>query len=158
MRYILSILALALAFTRFALASDIMIMNAEAPASLSPAVRTGAVYLMLMNHGASNDKLVKVTTPAAETAEVHETIMDGDVMKMRPVDALEIPAGGSITLQPGAMHIMLVGLKAPLKEGDVVPLELTFEKAGVVKLDATVVKAAAGAAPAHDHSKMKNGG
>ena len=76
--------------------------------------------------------LVAVTSPAAKLVEVHEMKMDGGMMKMRAVDRIAIPAGKPVELQPGGYHVMLVGLVAPLKDGDSVPLKLTFEdKAGV---------------------------
>src|SRR5262245_48846190 len=75
--------------------------------------------------------LVAVTTPAARIAEVHEMKMDGGVMKMNAVDKVALPAGKSVELKPGGYHVMLVDLVSPLKEGDTVPLKLTFEdKAG----------------------------
>jgi periplasmic copper chaperone A len=101
-----------------------------------------------MNHGADDDVLVSISTPAATTAEVHETKMEGDVMKMRALEKpLAITAGSTIILEPGGLHVMLTGLKAPLKKGEVVALELMFEKAGVVKLDVPVGEVAAG----HEH-------
>ncbi len=71
-----------------AVASDIMVMNAMARASLTPVAKSGAVYFSIMNHGADDDVLVSISTPIATSAEVHETKMDGDVMQMR---ALEKP-------------------------------------------------------------------
>lgn len=84
------------------------------------------------------DKLISAASPVAGRVEVHTHIKDGDVMKMRRVDALEIAAGGVHVLKPMSDHIMLMDLKQPLKEGDVVKLTLTFEKAGVIEIDATV--------------------
>lgn len=124
-----------------ATAGDLMIVNAHAPASLTPLVRSGAIYLSVMNHGAEADKLVNLSTPAASTAELHETSNVDGVMKMRAIAALDIPAGATIDLKPAALHIMLTGLKAPLKEGDVVALTLGFEKAGDVTVEVKVGKA-----------------
>ena len=141
-------LAGALCLTQAAFASDIMVMNATARASLTPVAKTGAVYLSVMNHGATDDKLLSITTPVAASALVHETTMDGDVMKMREVEGgLVVAAGATVDMKPGGTHVMLVGLKAPLKKGETVALELTFEKAGVVKVDAPVGDVAAG----HEH-------
>jgi periplasmic copper chaperone A len=97
----------------------------------------GAGYLTIENKGATPDRLVGASTPAAARVEVHEMTMNNGVMKMRPVEGgLSIPAGQSVTLAPGGYHIMLMGLKTPLKEGEKVPLTLQFDKAG--KVDVTL--------------------
>jgi periplasmic copper chaperone A len=122
-----------------AFASDIMISNAVARATLSAAVKTSAIYLSIMNHGSTDDRLLTASTPAATSTQIHETQMDGDVMKMREMQGgLALPAGTTIQLAPGGIHIMLTGLKSPLKKGDVVALELIFEKAGLQKVDVPV--------------------
>jgi copper(I)-binding protein len=77
--------------------------------------------------------------------------MDGDVMKMRQVEAIEVPAGKSVELKPGGLHIMFIGLKAPLKAGDKFPLKLKFEKAGEVTVQVNVE--AAGASHDMKHEK-----
>lgn len=74
-------------------------------------------------------KLVSASSPIATSVEVHEMKMDGDMMKMRPVDALPLPAGKPVELKAGAFHMMLLGLKAPVKAGDVVPIKLVVEDA-----------------------------
>lgn len=74
-------------------------------------------------------KLVSVSSPVAGVAEVHEMAMDGEVMRMRAVQALDLPAGQSVELKPGSFHLMLMSLKGPVKEGDSVPLTLVFESA-----------------------------
>ena len=78
---------------------------------------------------AQGGKLVSATSPVAASVEVHEMKMDGNVMKMRPVDALPLPAGKPVELKAGAYHMMLMGLKAPVKSGDVVPIKLIVEDA-----------------------------
>lgn len=131
-------LALLLATAKGALASDLMIMNQAAPASLTAQAGSGAIYLSIMNHGAAADQLVAVATPAAQSAMLHEMKMEGDVMTMRALPALDIPAGATVDLKPGGTHIMLMGLKAPLKAGDTLALDLTFAKGGVVKVEVPV--------------------
>jgi copper(I)-binding protein len=74
-------------------------------------------------------KLVSASSPVATSVEVHEMKMDGDTMKMRPVDALPLPAGKPVELKAGAYHMMLMGLKKPVKFGDVVPIRLVVEDA-----------------------------
>ena len=78
---------------------------------------------------AQGGKLVSASSPIAASVEVHEMKMVGDVMKMRPVDALPLPAGKPVELKAGTYHMMLMGLKAPVKFGDVVPITLVIEDA-----------------------------
>ncbi|MDR3437760.1 copper chaperone PCu(A)C [Telmatospirillum sp.] len=108
---------------------------------------TGA-FLSIHNDGDA-DRLRSVSSRATPDVQVHATVKDGDVMKMRQVDGLDVPAHGSVDLQPGGYHIMVMGLTAPLKVGDQLPLTLHFDKAGAVDVLATVQKAGA-PAPAHD--------
>ncbi len=86
-----------------------------------------AVYMRLLNRGTDADSLIAASSPAAEITELHETTMDNDVMRMGEVDALELPAGEWISIDPGGYHIMLVNLQYELYEGDAIPLTLTFE-------------------------------
>ena len=92
---------------------------------------------MIGNAGAA-DRLVAASGDVAERIELHTHTMDGNIMKMRRVDAVEVPANGSVALQPGGFHIMLIGLKKPLQEGGSFPLTLTFEKAGTVDVEVAV--------------------
>ena len=102
-----------------------------------PGATVGGVYLTIDNPGAS-DRLLRVRTPASERAEIHETsVVDGQ-MRMREVDGLQIPAGGEVKFEPGGLHLMLVGLKQPLKEGEFVPLTLEFGRAGTLQVQARV--------------------
>ena len=74
-------------------------------------------------------RLVEVRSPAAGIVEVHEMKLEGDVMRMRAVTALPLPAGQTVELKPGGYHVMMMDLKAPVKAGDAVPLTLVFEGA-----------------------------
>ncbi|HJU21741.1 MAG TPA: copper chaperone PCu(A)C [Casimicrobiaceae bacterium] len=103
-----------------------------------PGARTGGAYFTIHNGGASADRLVHVASPVAKSAEVHSMTMDGNVMRMRAVPALDIPAGASVALRPGGYHVMLMGLAHPLIRGASVPLTLTFEKAGTIDVVADV--------------------
>ncbi len=104
-------------------------------------------------------RLVSATSPAAKSVEIHMMEMDGDRMKMRQIDGLDLPAGQSVNLASGGYHIMLVGLTRQLKEGETVPLTLVVErKAGkreTVAIDAPVkaltYTAPKSAAPMHHH-------
>lgn len=95
-----------------------------------------AAYMTILNRGESDVTLVGAATDAAATAEIHEVVMNGDVMQMQPLpDGLLIPAGESVTLQPGGYHIMLLGLVQPLAPGDALPLTLTFATADGMTMD-----------------------
>lgn len=131
------------------LASDVMVMNAFARASATPVAKSGAVYVTLMNHGAEADRLLSLSSPAARMAELHVTRMDGDVMKMEAAGIIDLPPNATVEMKPGGLHVMLVGLTAPLREGESVDLVLHFEKAGDVTVSVPVGAAAAGG---HDHT------
>jgi copper(I)-binding protein len=105
----------------------VKITDAWARATPGKAVN-GAAYLTLVAPAA--DRLVAISTPVAGKAELHTMTMEGSVMRMRPLAALDLPAGQAVTLKPGAVHIMLQGLHEPLRAGQSFPLTLTFEKAG----------------------------
>jgi copper(I)-binding protein len=118
-------------------------------------------FLTIENKGAAPDRLTAVSGDVAGKVEIHEMAMNNGVMTMRPLDkGLAIEPGKTVKLAPGGLHLMLMDLKSPLKQGDKVPLTLDFEKAGkvVVSLDVQGVGAqapAGGAASGHDHSGMK---
>ena len=101
------------------------------------AVRNGAAFLTLTQTGAA-DRLTGISTPAADMAMLHETIDDRGVMKMREVDGLALESGKPVILAPGGKHIMLMGLKAPLKEGSRFPMTLTFQHAPPMTVTVTV--------------------
>ena len=91
---------------------------------VAPQRATGAFMKIT---SAKGGKLVAVSTPAARVAEVHEMVMQGDVMAMRAIEALELPAGKAVEFKPGGHHLMLMGIDQPLKAGETVPLTLTIE-------------------------------
>ena len=100
-----------------------------------PGAKVGAGYLLIRNTGASPDRLVSVSSPAAARVETHVTVKDGDISRMREVKGYEIPANGSLELKPGGGHLMFVDLKAPFKQGGKVPATLRFQRAGEVKVE-----------------------
>ncbi|MEN6541547.1 copper chaperone PCu(A)C [Parvibaculum sp.] len=100
--------------------------------------QTGAVYFVLKNGGTTDDALLRVETDVADKAQIHTMTMDGTVMRMRELDKLDIPAGKTVAVAPGGIHVMLIGLKAPLKSGDKFPMKLVFEKAGSVEVSVYV--------------------
>ena len=113
-----------------------------------PGAPTGGAYMTLVNTGAQADRLLGGSSPVSARLEVHEMSMADGIMRMRKLDGLAIPAGGTVALKPGGLHIMLIGLKQPLKIGDRVPATLRFEKAGEVAVEFRV-QAPPAAAPAH---------
>ena len=115
-----------------------------------PGARTGGAYFTVRNQGGQADRLLRVSSAAAKSAEIHSMTMDGNVMRMRNVPSLDIPANAKVTLSPGGYHVMLVGLIHPLVGGQQVPLTLTFEKAGAVDVHADV-EAAPPAGQSHAH-------
>jgi periplasmic copper chaperone A len=132
-------------------ASDIMVMDAVASKSLTPTARTGAIVMSVMNHGNGPDRLLAMSSPAAEVAELHQNIREDGVVKMRPVTDWTLGPGETIDMLKADIHVMLVGLKAPLKPGEQVELVLTFEKAGEVRVMVPVSDKVA-LTGSHDHS------
>ena len=115
-----------------------------------PGAKVGAAYVTLENRGGADDRLLSIAGPAARAYEVHETVEENGMARMRPLDDLVVPAGGKLEMRPGSTHIMLTGLAAPLKAGDTVPLTLTFSLAGAVRVDFVVAPIGADA-PAVTH-------
>lgn len=136
-------------------AAEIMVTEAFARASATPVATSGAAYVSVMNHGAEADRLVAVSTPAADMASLHQSVEENGVMKMPELGPAEIAPMGTLEMKPGGIHVMLMGLKAPLKKGDTITLTLTFEKAG--KLDVTVPVGSV-AEMGHDHSGGSSSG
>jgi copper(I)-binding protein len=127
---------LAAALAAFPAWAQVTIDNAWARAT-PPGAKIAAGYLTIRNAGPT-DRLVSASSPAAEKVETHVTIKDGEVSRMRQVKGYGVPAKGTLELAPGGSHLMLVNIKAPLKEGDKVPLVLRFEKGGEVKTELAV--------------------
>jgi len=102
---------------------------------------TAAAYMEIENHGRSDDRLLGGSSPIAGKIEIHEMSMAGGIMSMRAVDkGLPIPAGKSVSLEPQAnYHLMLSGLKEPLKNGSQISLTLNFANAGTVHVDVPVL-------------------
>lgn len=133
-------------------AGDLLIGHPFARAT-APGQPTGGGFLRIENPGKSADRLVSAQATVSNRVELHEMKMEGDVMKMREVDGIDVPAGKSVELKPGGLHIMFISLKAPLKEGDKFPMVLRFEKAGEVTV--TVNVEAPGASHDMKHHEMK---
>ena len=122
---------------------DIMVHDAYARATPPSAVNS-AVFTTLINHSDKERSIVAATTPAAGKVELHYVIMDGDVMKMRQVQTIAIPANGQVELKPGSLHIMLFDLKDGLKEGDQISMTLAFANGETQTFDAPVKEVMSG--------------
>lgn len=123
-----------------------------------PKARNGGGFAEIKNAGSEADRLIAATSPVAKKVELHEMAVNDGIMKMRELEAgIDVPAGETVALKPGGLHIMFMGLNEPFKEGSSVPVVLTFEKAGDVEIVLDVNKMGA-KGMAHgdmDHGKMK---
>jgi len=116
----------------------------------APTAPAGGGFLTVHNTGSTPDRLVSVSSPAANLIQIHEMKMEGAVMRMRELDhGMEIPAGATVTLSPGGFHLMMMGLKGPLVQGTRVPVTLVFEKAGRIDVELDVESMGA-TQPGHD--------
>ncbi len=119
---------------------DMVIADPWARASASKMMKAGAAFMMLTNNAATADRVVEAQSTIARKTELHTHLMEGGVMKMRQVEAIDVPAGAAVALKPGGLHVMFMGLHAPLVEGARFSLTLVFEKAGKIEIDVPVMK------------------
>lgn len=138
----LAVVALLIAAASPTLAQDI-----ESPVAVeqpyarqtAPGAYTGAVYMTLYNKSGRADRLTGASSDVADKLQIHEMAVVNGIMQMRELsNGLPISAGGSVVLEPGTYHVMLIGLKTPLTAGESFPLTLTFEKAGKVSVTVPV--------------------
>jgi copper(I)-binding protein len=141
LKRILLTAALLAAAPALAQTPSVEVQNAWARATAAGA-KAGGIFLTMTDKGPP-DRLIGASTPVAATAEVHETVNDKGIMRMRPVPALPLQPNNPLTLKPGGYHIMLMGLKQQLKDGETFPVTLNFEKAGNVTTTVHVAKAGA---------------
>lgn len=118
-------------------AGNLVISNPWARATPGGAT-VGAGYLSITNKGSEPDKLIGGSLAPAARFQVHVTVMENGIAKMRPVQGLEIRPGETIEFKPGGMHVMFMGLKQPLKQGQMLKGTLVFEKAGTVAVEFSV--------------------
>ena len=107
---------------------------------------TGA-FMVIRNAGDKAVRVVKADNPVSKATELHTYVNEGGVMKMRPIPAIEIKAKGEAVLKPGGLHVMMIDLKVPMKEGDTVPITLTFDDGSSKQVDARVVRPSPAPAP-----------
>ncbi|MDR6916905.1 copper(I)-binding protein [Pseudomonas sp. 3296] len=122
---------------------------------LPPNAPTVAAYFVIHNSGKTADRLLSVDSPISAVAELHEHVMQGDLMKMQQVPSVDVPAGGNVTFAPMAYHVMLVNLKdrSLLTDGKRFPLTMHFEKAGDVTVEVAVQKKPPEDMPMHAHAE-----
>jgi copper(I)-binding protein len=122
----------------------------------APAQKVGAGYLTIRNQGGEADRLVAARTPVVPMVELHTHEIDAQgVARMKQIEAIDVPPGATVELAPGGLHLMLMGLTEPLREGARFPLTLRFERAGEVEVEMQVEGSAAGG---HGHGAHGAGG
>ena len=110
----------------------------------------GGTFMTITNRGATDDTLIDASAPVSQRIELHTHIMDDGVMRMREIEGgIPLPAGETVDLQPGGLHVMLIGLEQPLVEGETFPLTLVFENAGSVDVVVSIEDITAGAEHGH---------
>ena len=123
--------------------------------AMLPGQKVGGGFVTISNKGSDDDRLISVKTPLTQRTEIHEMSIIDDVMKMRALsDGLPVPAGQTVELKPGGFHIMFMAVAEPFVAGSMVPVVLTFEKAGEVELMLPIMPAGT---KAMDHGKMEHG-
>ena len=156
-------LVLLAGFAFVARAADFSIEQPWARATIGQTPNAVA-YLTVVNRGAKGDRLIGVRTPAARHASLHTHSMAGGMMRMEAVPAIDVPVGATVELAPGGLHVMLMGLHEPLREGANITLTLTFERNGDLEFEVPVLAPASmgpkgaaghGGAMKHDGMKMK---
>lgn len=108
-----------------------------------PGQKAAGGFMKIENKGTA-DQLIAASSPVAGEMQLHTMTMDGNVMKMREVKVIEVPANGSVELKPGGLHLMFMDIKSPLKAGEAVPVKLKFQKAGEVEIKVPVREISAG--------------
>ena len=143
-------LALALLLAATAAQAQVEVDKAWARAT-APGAPVAGGYMTIRNRGAA-DRLIGASSSAASKVELHVHIKEGEVVKMRQVQAYDVPANGTFELKPGGAHLMFVQIARPFKEGDKIPVKLRFEKAGELSVEFAVGRIGDTAPPAaHKH-------
>lgn len=115
-----------------------------------PGAGAGGGFVTLTNHGDADDRLVGASSPVTERVEIHTMEMDGDVMRMSQLpDGIEIPAGQTVSLAPGGLHLMFMELASPITEGQPLPVTLEFQHAESIDVELQVLPAGASPEGAH---------
>ncbi len=122
----------------------------------APGQAVAGGFMTVVNSTGAEDRLLRASSPVATEVQIHNTTMDGGVMRMRPMtDGVAIPAGGRVEFKPRALHLMFMGLRSPIAAGTTVPVTLEFERAGKVgatfRVEAVAAAPSAPAKPATGH-------
>ncbi len=142
-------------FSHTALAVDLAIDQPWARATIGQ-TPNGVAYLTVTNNGKTGDRLVATHTPVAKHASLHTHTMTGGMMRMEAVPGIDLAAGETVSFAPGGLHVMMMGLHQPLREGASITLTLTFEQAGKIEIQVPVLAPASmGPAKAMGHGDMK---
>ena len=141
-RYILASTLILLAPAAFACETvtvgGMSLRNAWSKATIG-ASRPASFYVEIANNGASDDALIAIMTPAADKPMLHQTVIQDGLATMPHVEAVDVPAGETVSLSPGGYHGMLMELTTALSEGQTFPVTLTFEQAGAIEIDTQVL-------------------
>ena len=105
-----------------------------------PGITTTGAFMTISNSGSADRKLVKAASPVSDKVQLHTHMNDNGVMKMREIPEIPVQANGKVELKPGSYHIMLIEMKTELKEGDHVPITLSFDDGSTSQVEATVRK------------------
>ena len=119
-------------------AADEVVIDAPYVRAVPAMMQNSAMFLTLKNVGTVDHAVVAATSTAAEHVELHTHVMDGEVMRMRQIEKIDVKAGQTTVLEPGGLHVMLLGLKQPLEAGVVVRVDLTFDDGSTESVDAPV--------------------
>ncbi len=123
--------------------------------STVPAQKMSGGFMKIENDSNAADKLISASSSVSKSMELHTMSMDNNVMRMREVKSIDLPAKSKVELKPGGLHLMFIDLNQQLKAGDTIPVKLKFEKAGEVEVKFQVMgtKPPAHGQPGHDHKK-----
>jgi copper(I)-binding protein len=155
-RAALALGAAALLAVPAAQAHDHALTVSDAWARPTVAGQAGGGGFLKIKGGPAADRLVGAASPVAQRVELHTMSMEGDVMRMREVRSVDVPAKQTVEFKPGGLHVMFIGLKEPLKTGSRFPMTLRFEKAGEVAVQVEVTPRGPGAAAGHGHGSHKH--
>jgi copper(I)-binding protein len=133
---------------------NLKIENPQARATV-PAQKMSGGFMKIENDSTAADKLISASSSVSKSMELHTMSMDNNVMRMREVKSIDLPAKSKVELRPGGLHLMFIDLNKQLKAGDIIPVKLKFEKAGEVEVKFQVMgnKPPDHGQPGHDHKK-----
>ncbi|MBK1718285.1 copper chaperone PCu(A)C [Thiocystis violacea] len=151
MSRIQSLIALALlaGITLGTQAADNITVEDPYARAVPPGQPNSAVFMAILNRGASDRALVGAESPAAKVVELHTHVHEDGMMRMRRVERIDLPAGETVTLKPGGLHVMLIGLKGDLQPGDSVELTLIHDDGEKIQVKAPVRRIEMGQMPSH---------